>query len=734
MTRATPTIRQLLNRLALATLLPAVLTMVGLLAGEYRQERLAVEAQTQVTAREMAEALNARLDEVQGHLDALAVQLAASRGDLTAFQADVARARALDQLDTLVVLDATGRQVFSAGQVAGVLPNEGSLRAWLAPLERGRPVVSELGWSAVTQGPIVGVGLPVLGADGQRFSLNAGLDAHRFGELLRRRSLPPEWIATIADATGTIVARTHDPQRFVGQKLQPEVLARLRSTGEDVLNTETVDGVPAVTAFRQLPNVGWTLVVNVPRRVLTGPLYTWMAYLAAAIAAMVSLSFWVAWRLSGRVVASVGELTRVADAVGVGVPLPAASPVAFREAQHLDHAFRAAAERMEASSRTLGQREQQLLGILGTAMDAVISVDESHRIVLFNQAAEAMFLLPREQALGMKIDALLPDAARAGHGAHIDAFAREGGRTRQMNVGRVVHGRRADGMEFPIEASISSSVGEGGRVFTVIMRDITERQRDREALVRSNQRLQEFSDRFDRTILSELEAQQAVIARELHDSLGSVLAGISLLLGSARGGGGPNRDLAIERAQDQIQEAAQMTRTLSRGIMPVGPHPGALLQAVEHFCQQLNASQAVSCSVHAIGRFELIGAEVGNHIYRIVQEAVTNALRHGGATEVDVVLEQATEAYEVTILDNGRGFQPDVVRSAHPGVGLKSMRARAKAIGASIEWIREPGGGCRVVLRLPCVALDGPESLMGPLSLDDPASRSEYLGSAGPDR
>ncbi|HRC44843.1 MAG TPA: PAS domain S-box protein, partial [Nitrospira sp.] len=139
----------------------------------------------------------------------------------------------------------------------------------------------------------------------------------------------------------------------------------------------------------------------------------------------------------------------------------------------------------------LHQDKLRFEGIVHSAMDAIITVDEAHKIVLFNQAAEKMFQWGAEEVLGRPLDRLVPERFRSTHDEHIRQFGRSGITTRQMGALGMVMGVRANGEEFPIEAAISQIGVEGRRYYTVILRDITERRRleqelaEREALLRA---------------------------------------------------------------------------------------------------------------------------------------------------------------------------------------------------------------------------------------------------------
>ena len=143
------------------------------------------------------------------------------------------------------------------------------------------------------------------------------------------------------------------------------------------------------------------------------------------------------------------------------------------EKKQSDDALRAAKARFE--------------GILEIAEDAIISVDSNQRIVLFNQGAEKVFGYAQTEVVGKSLDLLLPQRFASAHREHLKEFAQSPDVARMMGQRREVFGRRKDGSEFPAEASISKLDLGGELVFTVILRDITERKRAAEALRASEQ-------------------------------------------------------------------------------------------------------------------------------------------------------------------------------------------------------------------------------------------------------
>jgi len=131
--------------------------------------------------------------------------------------------------------------------------------------------------------------------------------------------------------------------------------------------------------------------------------------------------------------------------------------------------------------RALRESEIRLAGIVDSAMDGIITVDEEQRIVLFNAAAEEMFICPAEDAIGRPLDSLIPERFRSAHAKHIQDFGRTHVSKRTMGSLGAIFGLRADGEEFSIEASISQLQSEGQKFYTVILRDITERRKHEEA-------------------------------------------------------------------------------------------------------------------------------------------------------------------------------------------------------------------------------------------------------------
>ncbi|HEY8051059.1 MAG TPA: PAS domain S-box protein, partial [Ramlibacter sp.] len=141
----------------------------------------------------------------------------------------------------------------------------------------------------------------------------------------------------------------------------------------------------------------------------------------------------------------------------------------------------------DVSERVRAESEQarlaaRLAGLLDSAMDAIITVDDNQHIILYNRAAETIFGWPQLQVMGHSLDMLIPARFRPAHRGHLAQFGAMGVTSRGMGRNAVIAGVRRSGEEFPIEASISQLETEDGKLYTVILRDVTERMRAQEDL------------------------------------------------------------------------------------------------------------------------------------------------------------------------------------------------------------------------------------------------------------
>lgn len=156
----------------------------------------------------------------------------------------------------------------------------------------------------------------------------------------------------------------------------------------------------------------------------------------------------------------------------------------------------------------LSDSQSQLAAIIGSAMDAIVTVDSEHRIVIFNDSAETMFRCSAAEVMGQSLNRFLPADFRARHSQEMRDFAETGVATRPLGATRAITGLRCDGEEFPLEASISQIEVAGQKLYTVILRDITDRKQAEQKLKESEQRLQSVIENLtEGLVVADLDGQ-----------------------------------------------------------------------------------------------------------------------------------------------------------------------------------------------------------------------------------
>jgi PAS domain S-box-containing protein len=360
-----------------------------------------------------------------------------------------------------------------------------------------------------------------------------------------------------------------------------------------------------------------------------------------------------------------------------------------------------AAREVMLAERRSGTSQARLDAIVDSAMDAMITVDAAQNVVLFNRAAEQTFGVRREEALGAPLDRFLPQRYRGAHRGHIEQFGRTGITSRRMGDTTTLWALRADGTEFPIEASISQAGDPGQHFYTVILRDITRRKIAQDALQEQQQELRRLSAQ----VLEAREEEKTRIARELHDELGQLLTALKMDLAWLRERLPPGDADAAQRAEQMgrvLDQTVGSTRRISSDLRPLMLDDLGLAEAANWLVGDFASRSGVQCEVRmpGDGLLEDLDKPVATVIYRALQESLTNIARHAGARRawVSVGAENGEIYFEVE--DDGRGIEPaDLAKTR--SLGLKGMRERVTYLGGSIEVARAPRGGTRVRVRLP---------------------------------
>jgi PAS domain S-box-containing protein len=501
----TRTIRAWFALLVIACILPAAIAATLLITHSYQRERARVERSTIETARALMQAVDRELSSAQGALQALATSPYLLSGDLLAFYVQAGEVLRRMPGNNLVLIDATGQQLINTLQPMGApLPRHANLAQVRRVFQTARPVISDLHFGAISRRAMITIDVPVMQGDRVAYDLAMGFLPDRLAEILKQERLPSDWPIAIFDSAGVTVARTREPERFIGQKGIPRLVQRMTEAGEDSFEAVTPEGIPVIVAFSRSSVSNWAVAIGVPRATLTRELWESVSWIVAGSLLLLMTGLVLAKTIGDRITRSVRGLAAPAMALGYGDPV-VVPELHLTEANEVGQALGKASELLRERTSERDQAEktaqdirlvQQKLersealqrGIFEEASDALLLVAPAGSIVRANAEAERVFGYTREELRGLIVEELMPQGSRCRHMAHRQAFFAAPLRRAMGSSGMLLRGRRADGSEFPVDVMLSPLHSDGGDLVIASVRDVTERRRNEEALRASEKR------------------------------------------------------------------------------------------------------------------------------------------------------------------------------------------------------------------------------------------------------
>lgn len=339
-------------------------------------------------------------------------------------------------------------------------------------------------------------------------------------------------------------------------------------------------------------------------------------------------------------------------------------------------------EPLDMSDETIRENLEKLRAILNSAADAIVTINHHGIITAANPATVAMFGYSEEEMVGQNVSLLMPEPHRTEHGGYLRRYLQTG-QARIIGKRRELNAQRKDGSIFSIELSVSEFPDGAGPMFTGIIHDISRRR--------------ELEKRLSETRITE----QHRVGRELHDGLGGQMTGIGLLAKALRNRMEAEASPYTADLADlihHIEDAHAQLRAISRGLSPVEVLPDGLTSALKELAAQTDRADHVRCSFQTDG-VTVNQPVIAAHLFRIAQEAVSNAIRHGHPNKISISLEREHANVVLTISNDGQSFEhfPD----SHPGMGIHTMKYRASMIGGDLWITTGEGGGTVVICRVP---------------------------------
>lgn len=375
---------------------------------------------------------------------------------------------------------------------------------------------------------------------------------------------------------------------------------------------------------------------------------------------------------------------------------------------------------------SLRASQARFAGILEISAEAVVSTDEKQNITLFNRAAETIFGYSAHEALGKSLDLLIPDRFHAIHRAHVERFVKSEKNSLLMSDRRRVFGRRKDGSEFHMSASISKLEVDGQRTFTVICSDVTNEVRAEDQLRKahdelelrvlertaeletSNQNLRaEIAERkraeeevqeLSRQMLRVQEEERRKLARELHDGATQNLLTLCLSIARARKSatGGPTPDATLAEWMQLAEDCINELRTVSYLLHPPLLEEMGLTLSLRGFVEGFARRSGIEVTMRTSGELDKSGFDVELAVFRIVQEALSNVHRHSQSSTATVLVSCDGRIFTVEIADQGKG----IPTGSAEGVGLASMRERVRLLKGELK-IESNRAGTTILIQLP---------------------------------
>jgi PAS domain S-box-containing protein len=317
-------------------------------------------------------------------------------------------------------------------------------------------------------------------------------------------------------------------------------------------------------------------------------------------------------------------------------------------------------ERKEAEKALL-----HYAALVESSDDAIIGKTLDGHITSWNRGAGMVFGYSRNEMIGKPVSILIPD----------DRTDEEPGILEKIRRGESVDHyetirRRKDGKLIDISVTVSPIRDVGGKIIgaSKVARDITERKQLEKEII-------EISNR-----------EQQRIGQDLHDGLCQELAGIELMcqvLEQKLAAKSKVESKQVGEIGQHIREAISHTRKLARGLSPVELETNGFMSALQELAAHVQKLFRVECRIECPQPVLIRNNVFATHLYRIVQEAINNAVRHGKAKHILISLKPAGGRFSLTVTDNGLGFSNESKKST--GMGLHTMKYRAGVVGATLE-------------------------------------------------
>ena len=354
--------------------------------------------------------------------------------------------------------------------------------------------------------------------------------------------------------------------------------------------------------------------------------------------------------------------------------------------------------RKEHLETALKESDAKLRYMVQSVRDAILTVDSSGKVILFNLAAERMFGMQAGDVLGRPVDEVLLCCQPKPLAHNFMRYLNEGWQSPSglalLGIISLAHGDA----EFPVELSLSSTAFRGDVLVTAVFRDLSERQRAEHELIETNRQLQSLSAAQQNV----REEERLRISRELHDELGQSLTGIKMevsWLGGRLLAVQPDMDKKVSSIKKLIDGSISAVRRISSELRPLVLDDLGFSAAANWYVAQFSERTGVAVDLILPEEDPENGSTTATTLFRALQESLTNIARHAAARHADVRLSLADGYWLLSIRDDGVGFDDRAGKPA--GIGLIGMRERVQMLGGAFNLTTAPGAGTQLEISIP---------------------------------
>ncbi len=367
--------------LVLSVLIPAFIAAMLAVWYVYRDEQMAQEARFLATTRAFSHLVDNELKSRQRILQTIANSPALADGNLEAFYA-FAKNNAPTEDTTIILFDRTGRQLINTRAPLGApLPAQRASTMEALMQRHGvlSPLVSDVFFAPLGKRYDFSIQVPYMERGEVRYFVAMGLNAAALQQLMAQQNLPQDWLSVIVDRKGVLVARSRDPEKFVGKPADESLQQKFSTQVSGTTRSVTLDGVPVKTFFYRVPSADWTVVLSIPETEVRRSAVRGAVVFASTSLLILGLALVVARRIGLGVIARMRRLELAAEALGRGERV-AYEPLGLVEVDEVGRRIAHASDQLGAAQRELELR----------VAHAVEESERAQRALLQAQKMEAL--------------------------------------------------------------------------------------------------------------------------------------------------------------------------------------------------------------------------------------------------------------------------------------------------------------------------------------------------------